>query len=160
MVVRQPKISSRSTGFSLIELMVVLVLIGIMSTAALSGAQSMVQSMRVKTASQTLFYSLLLARSEAVKRNADVTITAASGGWNNGWDIASAGELIQRQLPLRSVTVSIAPNAVTFTRIGRLPSGVATPKFQVGPVSSSSSTIRCVVIDLSGRPRSLNGACS
>lgn len=146
-------------GFTLVEVMVVLVLVGIMTTAAVSGYQSLVQGVRVKTASQDLFSSLLLARSEAVKRNANVTVTPVGGGWAEGWEILSGEELILRQPQLKGVAVTKTPDAVTYARNGRLLSGASMPQFQIAASVSVGASAQCIIIDLSGRPRSFHGEC-
>ncbi len=145
-------------GFTLVEMMVVLVLMGIMTTTAISGFRSLVQGVRVKTASQDLFSSLLLARSEAIKRNADVTITPAAAGWEAGWDVAAGGELILRQQQLKGVAMTVTPASVTFKRNGRLPTGVGVPSFQI-EASSGSAIVFCVQVSLDGLPRSNRGGC-
>ena len=147
------------SGFTLAELVVVIVLIGIMAGAATSGLMSMVRSVRVKTAAQDVFSSLLLTRSEAIKRNVNVTMTPSAAGWAGGWDISVGAELIQPQQPLRGVTFTNAPVAVTYTRNGRLPLGGARPRFEIKAANSSEPTMRCVIVDLDGGPRTIKGGC-
>jgi type IV fimbrial biogenesis protein FimT len=92
-------------GFTIVELMVVLALVGIISSIAIPSYQSMIFRNRVETAVSSLHGALLLARSEALKRGVPVTICrsetantaptcAASNsspgvntGWADGWII-------------------------------------------------------------------------
>lgn len=95
-----------SKGFTLIELMVVVVIIGIVSAIAVPSYQSMVSRNRVSTAVTSLHGALLLARSEALKRGSPVTICRSetttavtpscstsnslplsNTGWADGWII-------------------------------------------------------------------------
>lgn len=149
-----------SAGFSLIELVVVMALLGIMATAAVSGLMSLVHVVRVKSATQSIFSTMLLARSEAVKRNADVTITPVDeDDWGQGWRVESGGELILQQEAVRGVTVTLGPDVVTYTSHGRFPDGTAVPQFQLASIANDPAATRCINVDLNGRPRTFRGGC-
>jgi type IV fimbrial biogenesis protein FimT len=96
------------SGFTLIELMVVLVIVGIVSAVAVPSYTSMMSKNRVTTAVASLHGALLLSRSEALKRGVPITIcrsentdtsspTCATSdslplvntGWADGWIIFS-----------------------------------------------------------------------
>lgn len=62
-------------GFTLVELMVVIALIGIMATLAIPSFISWVPNYRLKGATQLLYSSFQKARLEAVKRNTNVGIS-------------------------------------------------------------------------------------
>lgn len=151
----------RIAGFSLVELMVVVALITIMSTAAVTGLMQLVHTVRVKSAAQTLFSTMLLARSEAAKRNANVTITPVDeDDWAAGWDLAAGAELILRQEALRGVVVTLGPDEVVFNHHGRLPDGAVAPQFQFQSSSGDTSVTRCIVVDVGGRPSAFKGECA
>lgn len=151
---------NKVTGFSLVELMVVVVLVTIMATAAVTGLMELVHSVRVKSASQGLFSTLLLARSEAAKRNLDVTVTPVDeDDWGAGWDVGAGGELIYRQQALKGVAITLGPAAVTYNHHGRLPDGTAPPHFQIQVPGDASGPSRCLEIDLSGRASTYKGGC-
>ncbi len=158
MVIQITYRSGRLDGFTLVELVVAMSLIAIMSLAALQGFNTVVESLRVKNATYDLFAAMQLAKSEAIKRNVNVTITPAST-WENGWDIASGGELILRQPPIPGVRMTGGPADVTFTRTGRLPNGVLSPRFQIKGATQASKVFRCIKIDLGGQPRARTGEC-
>ena len=91
--------SVREKGFTLIELMITLVVLGILLLVAVPNFGSFVAQSRVDAVKEKLISSIGLARSEAIKRGAQVVIcrrnagantcagTATSGAsnWSNGW---------------------------------------------------------------------------
>lgn len=83
----------RSRGFTLIELMITLVLAAIILALGVPGFQDIVRNNRAATQSNELVAALSLARSEAVKRGARVSLcpstdqASCTGGtdWAGGW---------------------------------------------------------------------------
>jgi type IV fimbrial biogenesis protein FimT len=83
------------TGFSLIELMVVLSIAVIVLTIALPNLRQFLVQSRIQSAASELVSSFVLARSEAIRRGVPVTVCmsangstcASSGtsGWEQGW---------------------------------------------------------------------------
>lgn len=144
-----------SSGFTLIELMVVIAIAAIMLGLAIPSFKEFIASQRVKSASYELSTSLLIARSEAIKRNADVTISPATANtWSAGWTVSAPGGVqIQTQPALESITVTTALPTVTFKSTGRPTAGGT---FEV----TSNGKTRCVKLDLAGSAGSTNGACS
>lgn len=78
-------------GITLLELMVTIAIAAILVTIAIPSFIQMVRSDRSRTTTTDLQNSLLLARSEAVKRDKRVTLCASSdqsscdGKWAEGW---------------------------------------------------------------------------
>ncbi|SER48299.1 type IV fimbrial biogenesis protein FimT [Nitrosomonas sp. Nm51] len=80
-------------GFSLIELLVTLSVAGILLTVAAPSYREFVQESRITVQNNSLLSSIMLTKSEAIKRNRSATIcpstngTACTGGtvWSNGW---------------------------------------------------------------------------
>ena len=83
----------RCSGFTLIELLVVVALVAILQLLAVPALVSMATSMNLTTAVNSLFSSLILARSEAIKRNSRAVVCKSgngntcitTGGWEQGW---------------------------------------------------------------------------
>jgi type IV fimbrial biogenesis protein FimT len=154
---RQPK---GSAGFTILELLMVLVIGGVLLTLAMPSMKTFVLSQRTKTASFDVFATLTFAHSEAIKRNGDVTITP-SGGWQNGWTVTDANNnVLKRQPALKGLTIT-GPTTVVYQKDGHLSTAVTTP-FAVDPSPSVASIpSRCIKIDLSGRPTSYtkSGGC-
>ena len=80
-------------GFTLIESMVALAVLGILAVVAMPGMQKVVAKQRMRSASYDVVSDLTLARSEALKRGVRVTACVssdglhclASGEWTQGW---------------------------------------------------------------------------
>lgn len=149
----------KAFGFTLIELLITLVIVGIMTTIALPSFRDFIKTQRVKSASFELVAALTLTRSEAVKRNTDIAMTQASGGWQNGWTISAGGQALRTQNAYSgiSITDSAGASTVTFNRDGRLKT--VSTNFTVAAPDSSTIPPRCIGISLTGRPNSKIGGC-
>ena len=150
-------------GFTMVELMIVVAIAGILSAMAFGGFQWVTQSQRVKASVFDLFASLTVARSEAIKRNGDVTITpVVANTWQSGWTITSGGVTLKTQAALSGVVVTggggTLPATVVYSRSGRL-SGATMSSFQVDASATTTDHVRCVKIELSGLPRTSKGVC-
>ena len=150
-----------SLGFTLIELLTTLIVLAILATVALPNYQNFVLTQRVRGASYDLMTSLVFARSEAIKRNASVSMTQAAGGWTQGWTV-SAGALTLRTQDPYGGGVNIANSAslttITYSNDGRLAG--PTTDFTVAPADSSAQVqTRCLSIKLGGMPSTKIGSC-
>lgn len=156
----------KAAGFTLVELMITLAIAGILATVALPSYRDFVRTQRVKSASFELVAALTLTRSEAIKRNANVVMAQASGGWQNGWTISwtdpatSNVTIIRNQAAYLGLNISdsAAVGSVTFRKDGRLDSTATNFTVNSSP-SSTNVTPRCISISLSGRAGSTKGAC-
>jgi len=73
-------------GFTLIELMIVIVVLGIVAAIALPSFQSIIEKRRLVGAADTLFANLQFARSEAIKQNRIVQFQFNTDSWCYGVD--------------------------------------------------------------------------
>ena len=148
------------SGFTLPELMIVLAVAGVLAALAVPSFQSLTQSQQAKNASFELFSNLSLARSEAIKRNANVTVAPlVAGDWGQGWTITAAAGTIKSQAALKGVVITLGPASVVYARTGRA-SPAATFQIDVSPVDTGLR--RCIYIGLTGMPRSVKqtAACT
>lgn len=145
-------------GFTMVEMLVVLAILAVLAAIAAPNMGAMIRTQRVKTASFDVFSGLVLARSEALKRNTTVTMTPVGSSWASGWTVTdSNGNMLRKQSGFTTVTIT-GPGNVIFTGSGRL-SGGSSPQFSLTAPDVASENQRCVKVDLSGRPVSSQGAC-
>lgn len=84
---------SRSRGFTLIELMITLMVVGVLVGVAVPSFQALMTRNRLVAEINELVGTLQFARSEAVKRGQDVVVCKSatgltcttSGNWEQGW---------------------------------------------------------------------------
>lgn len=75
----------RVVGFTLIELMVTVAVAVILSMVAVPSFRQFILNQRIKNTSYDLVSALTMARSEAITRNAPVSLAASGASWANGW---------------------------------------------------------------------------
>lgn len=148
-------------GFTMVELLIVLSILAILAAIAAPNMGTMIRTQRIKTASFDMFSSLVYARSEAVKRNTTVTLTPATGGWQNGWSIADSNGNTLRSAPaIGNISINGGPSTVVYSGNGRLsPVGTAI-QFQLEAADVPTANSRCIKVSSSGSPISSEGACS
>ena len=146
-------VKSAQRGFTMIELMVTVTIIAIMLGIGVPSFRDFVAGQKVKSASHDLRTALVLARSEAIKRNAEVTVAPiVADSWVSGWTVKAAATTLHQQQAPSGVTFSQTPSGVIYKANGR---PAAASKFQV----AGTSTTKCVKVDLTGIPSSQSGAC-
>lgn len=150
----------RARGFTLIELMTVIALMAVILGLGVPSLRDLIVSQRVKTAAFAFTGAAVQARSEAIKRNADVALVAATGGWANGWSIKQGATELNRQsghdgVLMASVAPKVTATTITYQASGRL--SAAVDELQVSDTSGGHA--RCISFDLSGMPKSRTGGC-
>jgi len=158
----------RQRGFTIIELMVTLAVLGIAAAVALPNLTYFIVKERVSTSASELINSLATARVEATKLNINIVVIPArnaTDGWSDGWCIgpstinncADAAVIRNYQAIAGDVTMNSpylqTGSRLTFRRDGTLLSGVSAQSFKITSTKlrAEDATARCVSINVLGK---------
>ncbi len=175
---------SRHTGFTLIELVITIALLGILLAWAIPNVRTFIKNARISSSASELMGDIGVARQEAQRRGVVVQICASADGtncaggassdWLNGWIIKTAtlGQVIrynkEPQGPIsgratgtsNQLTANGPPN-IAFIPSGSMSTTVGSPP----PVTinirderataGGDTTQRDVTVTLVGRPQIL-----
>lgn len=160
-------------GFTLIELLVTLAVAAILLGVAVPNFQMFVMNSRMASQANDLITAFNMARSEAVKRAANVMVCAGTsctvaGSWRQGWIVAdAAGNPIRVQQALGGAS-TLTPGAdvaskITFTSNGRTTisttSTATSTTLTLCPPAPASVRGRAIQIERTGRTRVSPVAC-
>jgi type IV fimbrial biogenesis protein FimT len=150
----------RQSGFTLYELLITLLVIGVIVTIGVPNMAEFTQNSRLTSTSNDLLASFQLARSEAARSKSTITICASNnsmnaaancgGTFNDGWIIfldtdgdlnrAGAGENILRAHPAPPSGVIVTPdNGATYFSFA----GTGLGRGDVGGQPSLSTVMIC-----------------
>jgi type IV fimbrial biogenesis protein FimT len=162
---RSRSIKFRSqAGHTMVDVLTVLLMVTIVAAVALPSLSSALANQRLRAAGTDLVSALLLARSEAIKRGAQVQVVPlAAGDWRSGWRIVATGtgEQVEKTEALgHSVVIGVAPASISYERNGRL-SIVGSARIEFRDTAGAAGvTWRCVTIDPSGLPQLAARSCT
>jgi type IV fimbrial biogenesis protein FimT len=117
-------------GFTMVELLTAIAVLAVLLALAVPNFNDASLSARLNGFANSLVASAQVARSEAIKRNTNITLCrsangtscAGSGGWQQGWIVLNGATVLQRQQALPT-EFSITGGDVTFpaTVVGTTP---------------------------------------
>ncbi len=126
----------KNSGFTLLEILIAVALIAILTALAIPSMRAFSQNDRLTTNINTMIGHLAYARSEAVKRHAQVsicisndTVGCTGGNWEDGWivyvdadangtyDAATVNEDILRVNQALDGNNTLAPTAAYTTQV-------------------------------------------
>lgn len=162
----------RLRGFSLIELMIAIAVLGILTTLAMPGFSRWIANTQVRTMAESVQNGVRLVQREAAARNGTVTLTltndtpplcastADAAGAN--WVICAGGAVIHQNVGKSgsaSAVINSDFSAITFNGLGRTslggPATVTVTSTSGACETSLASGIRClnVLISPGGKVR-------
>lgn len=111
----------RAEGFSLVELMVTVAVVAILAAVATPSLVSVVNNNRLAAQSNEMVASLQIARSEAVRMNAQVSVCrstdgascAAAGAWTR-WIVISGAQVLRDSSVRAPVQITSGAATITF----------------------------------------------
>jgi type IV fimbrial biogenesis protein FimT len=134
----------------------------VLATLAVPNMATMIRQQKIKNASFDLTSVVMLARSEAIKRNAPINVSSQAAGWNAGWSVApAAGTAIRSEDALAGITITEANTNTQFTfgGAGRMTSPTSLA-FTIKSSTTSSAKPLCVKVTATGHTQTTQGACS
>ena len=107
-------------GFTLIELMVVVVLLGIFASLAVPSFNRMIEKNRVEAAASELYRLVLAARSDAVNKRSATILSYVAGA--RTWQLSQGGATVRQFVLPASLGNAQTHNSLTFSPDGTVSS--------------------------------------
>lgn len=136
---------TKISGVTLIELLIGISLVALLLSLALPGYQQWIQNLQIRTAAEAIQNGLQLARTEAVRRNAAVSLTLTNATRISDWTVGCVAATADCPASIQSrsgvegsanarvgtnttgttfatTLVSVTAPAITFNSLGRVSS--------------------------------------
>lgn len=119
--------NKKNHGFTLIELIVTLVILGILFAVAAPDIITTTKSNRVTTQYNTMRGDFAFARDMAITRNIAVTLSSNNGtDWSNGWTVTTPTTTVRNGDATNNITISGDAPSLTYNPDGTANIAVAT----------------------------------
>ena len=156
----------RSLGFSLIELMVTITVLGVLTTLALPSFSRWMANTRLRSMAESVQNGLRLAQREAASRNGSVSFiltndtppdcSSATASSGKNWVVCAGSTLIQQNVGKAGSTDAVVASdfsSVGFDGLGRTnlggPAQVAITSSSGSCETASTDGIRCLTVQIS-----------
>ena len=153
---------NKNHGFTLIEVMIVVAIVGVLMGIGVPAMRNFVMNSRMTAAVNDIAISLTLARSEAIKRGQNITITQTSGAWVNGWSVKDADNVILQNVDaMESATTLVLDTGKTslvYASTGRLTTSPTVETFTLCD-DRNGETGREITISATGRVSTAKYGC-
>jgi type IV fimbrial biogenesis protein FimT len=171
-----PAMRKRGHGFTLIELMMAITVLGILLGLAIPAFRDIIRNNRVTSQTNEFVGALNYARSEALKRSNPVAVCSSTDGvtcagttdWSTGWvvfaDINANGTLDGAEVPLQQGTattggLTLNSTIRTFVRYSSAGVSSGTETFDLLKPGCTGNYARRITISTTGRITSAVTAC-
>lgn len=135
------------SGFTFIEVLITLGLVAVLAIASIPAFKSIIDSNRLKTASEHVYQALEFARTEAIKQRTDVHINFQTGSnWCFGSRVNSSCNCA---IP-GSCTLSSIP-AANYANVSLITSGFSSADIVFDGVRGTIAQTGSVTLSLSGK---------
>lgn len=159
----------KSDGFTIVELMITILVLAVLVSLGAPNLQQMIINNRLTTEVNSLVAGLQYARSEALRRNAVVTIGATGTDWSGGWSVwldtdadnaVDSTETLLRAQSAQTAGYTIKPPSSVTTSPAALrfnPNGtIANASPLITEVCKSGTVGRVVTVSLVGQVQTSN----
>jgi len=150
-------------GFTIIELMITILLLGVMLTLAVPSFSSIFKQNRLAAQTNALLSSLNYARGQTINQNQTVNVQpiAAGTNWSGGWKVRVNGTDIQFFEGVENASLISSAATITYQSDGSLTAaGNITLTLTPTDCPTGDSDVRVVTITLSGQSTSATAVCA
>lgn len=171
MTIRPIPDPGRAQGFSIIEVVTTVAILGLMLAFAVPSYQEFIVNYRTSEQANSLLADIATARTEAVRYQRTVRLVATGGDWDDGWTVwvdldddgtDDGGEETMRRQPAQTdgfsvLAVDVGGTGVTtlaFGNTGNLTAPATRVEFGVCRPDNDESKSRGVSVELNGRSAS------